>query len=294
MRRSCRKRRRTGACAARPTAEALGSEIDGALHGPRRARATTEDVRELARTSATSGRPARPTARGDLSAASAPVRASTGRRPSRSRSTPARFTSSIRDRTRNLRGSTDERSRIVRTVLGARSSRRRSLRGATAARRRPRAARAAARATATNTSVSGSVTFDGIWTRPRATAFQDVINGFNKIYPNVNVNYKPLGNNLPTVLADGDRRRQPARYGRHRPAGHVEAVRRTREAQADHLREVDDRAELRAGLARSSGRSATSCTRSSSRRPTSRSLWYNVPAFKAAGVDAAEDVRRSS
>jgi ABC-type glycerol-3-phosphate transport system substrate-binding protein len=53
-----------------------------------------------------------------------------------------------------------------------------------------------------NSSVSGTVTFDGIWTSSTGqTQFQDVINGFNKLYPNVHVHYKPVGNNLPTVLA---------------------------------------------------------------------------------------------
>ena len=53
-----------------------------------------------------------------------------------------------------------------------------------------------------NTSVSGTVTFDGIWTSSTGQKqFQDVINGFNKVYPNVHVHYKPVGNNLPTVLS---------------------------------------------------------------------------------------------
>jgi ABC-type glycerol-3-phosphate transport system substrate-binding protein len=56
--------------------------------------------------------------------------------------------------------------------------------------------------TATTSNVSGTVTFDGIWTSSTGQKqFQDVINGFNKVYPNVHVHYKPVGNNLPTVLA---------------------------------------------------------------------------------------------
>jgi alpha-glucoside transport system substrate-binding protein len=52
-----------------------------------------------------------------------------------------------------------------------------------------------------NLAVKGSISFDGIWTSSSGqTQFQDVINAFNKIYPNVHVNYKPVGNNLPTVL----------------------------------------------------------------------------------------------
>jgi alpha-glucoside transport system substrate-binding protein len=55
--------------------------------------------------------------------------------------------------------------------------------------------------TAVNTAVSGTVTFDGIWTGSEATAFGKVIKAFNKAYPKVKVNYKPVGNNLPTVLS---------------------------------------------------------------------------------------------
>src|SRR5205823_5513857 len=50
--------------------------------------------------------------------------------------------------------------------------------------------------------VSGSISFDGIWTSSSGQKqFADVIAAFNKLYPNVKVNYKPVGNNLPTVLA---------------------------------------------------------------------------------------------
>jgi ABC-type glycerol-3-phosphate transport system substrate-binding protein len=51
-------------------------------------------------------------------------------------------------------------------------------------------------------SVKGSITFDGIWTSSSGQKqFQDVINAFQKQYPGVKVKYKPVGNNLPTVLA---------------------------------------------------------------------------------------------
>ena len=48
--------------------------------------------------------------------------------------------------------------------------------------------------------VSGSITFDGIWTGSEATAFGKVIKAFNQVYPKVKINYKPVGNNVPTVL----------------------------------------------------------------------------------------------
>jgi alpha-glucoside transport system substrate-binding protein len=53
----------------------------------------------------------------------------------------------------------------------------------------------------TTSAVSGSITFDGIWSGAEATAFGDVIKAFNKTTPNVKVNYKSLGDNLPTILA---------------------------------------------------------------------------------------------
>ena len=36
---------------------------------------------------------------------------------------------------------------------------------------------------------------------PRRRPSAKVIKAFNKVYPNVKVNYKPVGNNVPTVLA---------------------------------------------------------------------------------------------
>src|SRR6266699_613039 len=54
---------------------------------------------------------------------------------------------------------------------------------------------------ARNLAVSGSVSFDGIWTSVEQTNFLGVIKAFNKVYPNVHVHYNPTGNNTPTVLA---------------------------------------------------------------------------------------------
>ena len=49
--------------------------------------------------------------------------------------------------------------------------------------------------------LKGSISFDGIWTGAEAKSFGAVISAFNKKYPNVTVKYKPVGNNIPTVLA---------------------------------------------------------------------------------------------
>jgi ABC-type glycerol-3-phosphate transport system substrate-binding protein len=59
----------------------------------------------------------------------------------------------------------------------------------------------AATTSTTQSQVSGSVSFDGVWSGAEANAFQAVIAAFNKQYPNVKVHYKSLGDNLPTVLS---------------------------------------------------------------------------------------------
>ena len=57
-------------------------------------------------------------------------------------------------------------------------------------------------ATAQNLAVKGSISFDGVWTASSGQKqFADVIKVFNKTYPNVKVNYKPVGNDISTVLA---------------------------------------------------------------------------------------------
>jgi ABC-type Fe3+ transport system substrate-binding protein len=55
-------------------------------------------------------------------------------------------------------------------------------------------------ATKSTHAVSGSITFDGIWTGAEAKSIGAVISAFNKVYPDVKVSYKPVGDNLPTVV----------------------------------------------------------------------------------------------
>lgn len=49
--------------------------------------------------------------------------------------------------------------------------------------------------------VSGTINFDGVWSGAEAKAFGKVIKVFNQKYPKVHVKYKSLGDNLPTVLS---------------------------------------------------------------------------------------------
>lgn len=49
--------------------------------------------------------------------------------------------------------------------------------------------------------LSGSITFEGVWTGAEARAFDAVLAGFRKLHPGVSVRYEPAGDQLPTALA---------------------------------------------------------------------------------------------
>jgi alpha-glucoside transport system substrate-binding protein len=131
--------------------------------------------------------------------------------------------------------------------------------------------------------VSGSVTFDGIWTGSEAKAFGQVISAFNKVYPNVKINYKPVGNNVPTVLATAIAGGHPpdmadiaqpglvkqlAAQGHLKPIGYAKSVVATNFAPSWQT------------LGSVNGKQYALVFKAANKSL----LWYNVPAFKAAGV----------
>jgi alpha-glucoside transport system substrate-binding protein len=145
-------------------------------------------------------------------------------------------------------------------------------------------ARAGAQKVHVNRAVSGTVTFDGIWTSSSGQKqFQDVINAFNKIYPNVHVNYKPVGNNLPTVLATAVAGGHPpdmadiaqpgtvaqfAAQGKLKPITYAQGTIKKNFAPAwQKLGTFGGK--LYALVFKAANKSV---------------IWYNVPAFKTAGV----------
>jgi ABC-type glycerol-3-phosphate transport system substrate-binding protein len=64
---------------------------------------------------------------------------------------------------------------------------------------------ASTRAAATpDTSVSGTIVFDGVWIAGTGQEqFQSVIDQFERLYPNVHVEYRPIGPGLPIALQAG-------------------------------------------------------------------------------------------
>ena len=139
--------------------------------------------------------------------------------------------------------------------------------------------------TTVNTAVSGSVSFDGIWTGSEATAFGQVIKAFNKLYPNVHINYKPVGNNVPTVLATAIAGGHPPDMADIAQPGLVKQL-----SEQGHLKPITYAAPVIAknfapawrALGTFNGKLYALVFKAANKSL----LWYNVPAFKAAGVKA--------
>ena len=103
------------------------------------------------------------------------------------------------------------------------------------------------------------------------------------------VNYKPVGDNLPTVLSTAIAGGNPPDMADIAQPGLVDAARAAGRAEADHVREVGDRANFAPAwqqLGTVHGKLYALVFKAANKSI----VWYNVPAFKAAGVTAAEDV----
>jgi alpha-glucoside transport system substrate-binding protein len=136
-----------------------------------------------------------------------------------------------------------------------------------------------------NTSVSGSISFDGIWTGSEATAFGKVIKAFNQTYPNVHVNYKPVGNNVPTVLATAIAGGHPPDMADIAQPGLVKQL-----AQQGHLKPITyAKSTIAANFAPAWSKLGTVNGKLYAlvfKASNKSLLWYNVPAYKAAGISA--------
>jgi alpha-glucoside transport system substrate-binding protein len=136
-----------------------------------------------------------------------------------------------------------------------------------------------------NTAVKGSISFDGIWTSSSGQKqFQDVINAFNKTYPNVKVNYKPVGNNLPTVLEtavagghppDMADIAQPGTVAQLAKQGKLKPITYAKSTIASNFAPAWE------ALGTYSGKLYALVFKAANKSV----VWYNVPAFKTAGVN---------
>jgi alpha-glucoside transport system substrate-binding protein len=130
-----------------------------------------------------------------------------------------------------------------------------------------------------------TITFDGVWTGAEASHFGAVIKAFEKSNPNVKVNYKPVGDNLPTVLSTAVAGGHPpdmadiaqpglvkqfADQGKLKPATYAQSTFKANFSPAWLSLSTFD-GKLYGLVFKASNKST---------------VWYNVHAFKAAGVAA--------
>jgi len=137
----------------------------------------------------------------------------------------------------------------------------------------------------TSSNVSGTVTFDGVWTGSEAANFAKVIAAFNKQYPNVHIKYKPVGNNVSTVVStavagghppDMADIAQPGLVKQFADQGKLKPITYAKSVIAQNFAPVWQQlgtydGKLYALVFKAANKSL---------------LWYNVPAFKQAGVTA--------
>lgn len=139
--------------------------------------------------------------------------------------------------------------------------------------------------TSANTNVSGNVSVVGIWTGDEQRSFQAVIDKFNETYPNVRVKYTSAGDNVPTVVSTAVEGGNPPDIATIAQPGLI------REFQAKGaLKPIDYvRPTLEANyppdlvrLGQIGGNLYTFVFKGANKS----TVWYNVAAFRAAGVSA--------
>lgn len=136
--------------------------------------------------------------------------------------------------------------------------------------------------------VSGSVSVIGIWTGDEQRSFQAVIDKFNAQYPDVNVRYTSAGDNLPTVVSTAVEGGNPPDIATIAQPGLIREFQRK-----GALRPIDYASDtitqnyspdfVRLGTI--DGRLYSFVYKGANKS----TVWYNVSAFRAAGVDDPDD-----
>ena len=139
-----------------------------------------------------------------------------------------------------------------------------------------------------NTDVSGSISVMAIWAGEEQKSFQAVIDGFNELYPNVNVKYTSGGDNLAPLLStaiEGGNPPDLAAIGQ--PGLMADFVKKGAIKSIDGLREkvVDAFGEAVADAGSVDGTQYAVMFKGSNKS----TIWYNVASFEEAGVKPPEN-----
>jgi alpha-glucoside transport system substrate-binding protein len=135
--------------------------------------------------------------------------------------------------------------------------------------------------------VSGSVSVMGVWVGPEQEAFQAVIDGFTEQNPDAEVNYNPVGDELPTVLSTAVEGGNPPDIAAPAQPGLVQSF-----VDQDALQPIDFAEDA---INENFGESGVAIGTFDDqlyglffKAGNKSTVWYNVPAYEDAGVEPVE------
>ena len=139
-----------------------------------------------------------------------------------------------------------------------------------------------------STDVSGDVSMSAVWTGQEARSFQKVLDGFKEKYPNVNVKFRPVGDEIPTVLSTAVAGGNPPDVAAVAQPGLVRDF-----VDKDALKPIDfAKSTLEENFSEDvidvgtvDGKPYGVLFKAANKS----TVWYNVPLFEQAGVEAPED-----
>jgi alpha-glucoside transport system substrate-binding protein len=143
----------------------------------------------------------------------------------------------------------------------------------------------AAKTTAAAADVSGNLSVVGIWTGDEQKSFQAVLDGFTKKYPKVSVKYNPAGDNVPTVLGTAVEGGRPPDLAAIGQPGVVKQFQEKNALKPLDFAKADISANYTPDFLKlgTIGGQLYSFVFKGANKST---VWYNVDAFKNAGVSA--------
>jgi alpha-glucoside transport system substrate-binding protein len=135
--------------------------------------------------------------------------------------------------------------------------------------------------------VSGSVSIMGIWVGPEQESFQAVIDGFTEQNPDAEVNYNPVGDELPTVLSTAVEGGNPPDLAAPAQPGFIQSL-----VDQDALQPIDFAEET---IRENFGDSGVAIGTFNDqlyglffKAGNKSTIWYNVHAYEDAGVEPPE------
>jgi len=136
--------------------------------------------------------------------------------------------------------------------------------------------------------VSGSLSISGIWTGQEARSFRAVLDGFTQDNPDVTIRYSPVGDQIPTVLSTAVEGGNPPDLAAVPQPGLVrDFVERDALQPLDFAEGTisDNFSEGAVDVGTVDGQLYGLLFKAANKS----TVWYNVPLFEAAGVEAPED-----